>query len=222
MSVVQHRDTLFGVIYAYDAAGKPTWYVMPGGSWNASHTAYAGSLYRTHGTPWSAYDASKLVVGDPVGQATLDVTDPDAVRLIYRVGDVSGTKIVSRQAFGPVDTASTVDAGDMWWGGAAQNGWGIAVLQQYRSLFAVWFTYDDTGAPTWLVMPAGSWGDAQTWQGRLYRTTGAPWLGAPYDANALELADAGTLKFRFAGDNATMDYVIDGHAGSLALTRNPF
>ena len=31
-----------------------------------------------------------------------------------------------------------------------------------------------------------------------------------------------TLKFRFAGDNATMDYVIDGHAGSLALTRNPF
>jgi hypothetical protein len=32
MSVVQHRDQLFSVIYAYDAAGAPTWYVMSGGT----------------------------------------------------------------------------------------------------------------------------------------------------------------------------------------------
>jgi hypothetical protein len=38
MSIVQHDDVLFGVIYAYDAGGKPTWFVMPGGDWNAAKT----------------------------------------------------------------------------------------------------------------------------------------------------------------------------------------
>ncbi|HZZ94736.1 MAG TPA: hypothetical protein VFE23_19400 [Usitatibacter sp.] len=222
VSVVQHRDTLFSVIYAYDAAGKPTWYVMPGGAWNASHTAYSGPLYRTHGAPWSAYDATRFVVGDPAGDATLDVTDAAAVRLSYRVGGVAGTKALSRQAFGPVDRGASPDTADMWWGGAAQDGWGIAVLQQYRSLFAVWFTYDASGAPTWLVMPSGTWTDAQTWEGRIYRTHGSPWLGAPYDAAALSLSDAGAFRLRVAGDNAAFDYVIDGQSGSVALSRQPF
>ena len=54
MSVVQHRDLLFSVIYAYDAAGKPIWYVMPGGTWNEAKTAFRGALYVPTGTPYSA------------------------------------------------------------------------------------------------------------------------------------------------------------------------
>src|SRR5688572_14920217 len=45
MSVVQHGERLFVAIYAYDAAGAPTWYVMPGGTWNAQRTAVSGALY---------------------------------------------------------------------------------------------------------------------------------------------------------------------------------
>ena len=224
VSVVQHRDTLFCVIYAYDAAGKPTWYVMPGGSWNAARTAYSGPIYHTHGTPWGAYDASRFVVGTPVGDASLDVTDPASVRLSYRLGDASATKVLSRQAFGPIDRAVRPDAGDMWWGGTAQNGWGIAVLQQYGSLFSVWFTYDASGAPTWFVMPAGNWDwtDSQSYIGRIYRTSGAPWGAGPYDASAFNSTDAGSFRIRFDGDNATFSYVIDGQGGSLALSRQPF
>jgi hypothetical protein len=222
MSVVQHGDTLFSVIYAYDDASKATWYVMPGGAWNAAHTVYAGPIFKPRGSPWSAYDTARFVVGDAVGDAALDVRDPAAVRLSYRVGSVSATKLVSRQPFGPRTSAATPEAGDMWWGGAAQDGWGIAVLQQYATLFAVWFTYDADGAPTWLVMPSGNWTDAQTWAARAYRASGSPWLGRAYDASALQLLDAGSFKVRFAGDNASLDYVIDGHAGSLALSRQPF
>jgi hypothetical protein len=223
VSVVQHGDTLFSVIYAYDAKGAPTWYVMPGGSWNAAHTVYSGPVYHTRGTPWSAYDASRFVVGDAAGDASLDMSNPPAVRLSYRVGEISATKSLSRQAFGPVDTAPITNAGDMWWGGSAQNGWGLAVLQQYRTLFAVWFTYDAAGAPTWLVMPSGGWIDAQTYTGRIYRTSGPAWLGTAFDASMVSTTDVGSFRLHFSGDAAaSFDYVVDGRGGSLPLTRQPF
>jgi hypothetical protein len=69
MSVVQHASTLFSVIYAYDAAGKPIWYVMPGGMWDATHTTFSGAVYTPHGAPYSAYDTGKFVPGAAVGSA---------------------------------------------------------------------------------------------------------------------------------------------------------
>jgi hypothetical protein len=222
MSVVQHGDVLFSVIYAYDSGGKPIWYVMPGGAWNAAHTAYSGALYVPHGTPFTAYDASRLAAGDPVGQATVDFTDPANVVLSYTIGGVQGRKSISRQPFGPVDPSGGIVVGDMWWGGPQQNGWGVAVLQQYRSLFVVWFTYDASGAPTWLVVPAGFWSDAQTWEGRVYRTTSSPWLGRAYDKSLFTNTEAGLVRLHFSGDTGTLDYTIDGRSGSIPLSRQPF
>ena len=224
MSVVQHGDTLFNVLYAYDAAGKPTWLVMPGGEWNAAKTAFHGALYRPHGAPFSAYDPSKFVVGDSVGDATLTVIDGSTIALDYKIDGVTGHKRIVRQLFAPQEpTALPADFADMWWGGSAQSGWGIAWLQQYRTLFGVWFTYDASGAPTWFVMPSGFWSDASTYEGRLYRTSGSAWLGATYDPMLFKSSDAGPFRLRFTADgHATLDYTLDGHAGSLPLSRQPF
>ena len=222
MSVVQHRDTLFSVVYAYDANGHPTWYAMPGGAWNASHTVYSGPVYLPHGAPFSSYDVARFVVGDPVGTAAIDFTDAANVQLAYTIAGVSGRKAITRQPFGPVDPSSGPAVGDMWWGGIAQNGWGMALLQQYRTIFGVWFTYDATGAPTWYVMPSGSWTSASTWAGRIYRTTGSAWLGAAYDRSKLQTVDVGSFRVTFAGDTATFDYTIDGRAGSIPVERQPF
>jgi hypothetical protein len=213
---------LFSVIYAYDAAGKPVWYVMPGGTWNAAKTVFSGALYKPRGTPYSAYDVSKFVVGEPIGTASLAFGDPNNVVLDYAIEGASGRKLISRQPFGPADAAGGVAVGDMWWGGLEQNGWGLAVLQQYRTLFSVWFTYDASGAPTWLVMPSGYWSGAGTYEGRIYRTAGSTWLGRAYDPAAFKLEDLGTFRMRFAGDNATFDYVIEGRSGTLPLARQPF
>jgi len=223
VSVVQHRDLLFSVVYAYDAAGQPTWYVMPGGSWNTAHDAFSGALYQPRGTPFSSYDATKLAVGAPIGSATITIVDGGTLALEYSIHGVTGRKSLSRQLFGPQDSAALPqDFGDMWWGGAAENGWGIALLQQYRTLFGVWFTYDAQGATTWFVMPAGSWSDATTYQGRLFRTTGSPWLGAPYDPRAFHSTDVGPVRIRFANGSATLDYSIGGQAGTLSLSHQPF
>ena len=67
--------------------------------------------------------------------------------------------------------------GDLWWAGDAQNGWGLAVLQQNATLFALWLTYDASGQATWFVMPAGTWDETNTvYSGLLYIPHGAPYF----------------------------------------------
>lgn len=228
MSVVQHRDVLFAVIYAYDADGAPIWYVMPGGMWNEGRTAFSGALYLPSGSPFGAYDASKFVAHAPVGNATISFNGASRGSLEYTIAGVSGRKAILRQFYGPVEAGAPIRGlGDMWWGGNSQNGWGIAVLQQYKSLFAVWFTYDAQGKATWFVMPSGRWATLDTYEGRLFRATGSAWLGVPYDASKLKAVDVGTFRFRFAGnaftgEAAAFEYVIDGVAGSMALSRQEF
>ena len=223
VSVVQHGDMLFAVVYAYDAAGAPTWYVVPGGAWNASHTAFTGAVYAPLGSPFYAYDASRFAVGSSVGSATFTFADANNASLDYTIAGVTGHKALSRQLFGPQDVTAPAGVGDMWWGGAGQNGWGLAVLQQYRTLFMVWFTYDAAGVPTWYVMPAGAWTDASTYEGRIYRASGSPWLGRAYDASAFRATDVGSFRLRLAGSSAaTLEYAIEGRTGMLDLVRQPF
>ena len=222
MSVVQHASSLFSVIYAYDAAGKPVWYVLPSGSWDATHTSFSGAVYSPRGAPYSTYDASKFAPGAPVGRVTLTFLDATSAALDYTIDGISGRRNIRRQEFGVADPTATADMGDMWWGGVAQNGWGIAVLKQHRTLFSVWFTYDAAGAPTWFVMPAGYWSDTTTYEGHIYRTTGSPWLGKVYDVNALQVNDVGAFRYRFGIEGATFDYLIDRKSGTMALVRQPF
>ena len=223
LSTVQHGDKLFSVIYAYDAAGKPVWFVMPAGTWNEARTQYTGALYFPTGTPYGSYDASKLVVNAPVGSTTITFESASRATLDYTINGTSGRKLIRRQLFGPAEDGAPLEGlGDMWWGGAAQNGWGIALLQQYKSLFGVWFTYDANGAPTWFVMPSGRWATLDSWEGRIYRTTGSPWLGKAYDASVLQPADVGAFKFRFGAAGTTFEYSIDGRPGTIPLERQGF
>lgn len=223
VSVVQHQDRLFTVIYAYDAAGLPTWYVMSGGEWDAAGRRYSGPVYVPRGSPHDAYDVARFSVGTPVGQAALVMVDKETIILEYTLDGVAGRKTLMRHQFGPAEAPLEVKYGDMWWGGASQDGWGIALLQQYRTFFGVWFTYDAAGRPTWFVMPSGFWSDARTYEGRLYRATGSPWLGTVYDRDLFRTTDAGTFRFRFASpEAATFEYVIDRRGGTLELTRTPF
>ena len=221
MSIVQHGDKLFSVIYAYDSNGNPTWYVVPSGTWNADATAFTGAVYLPHGTPYYAYDAGQFIPGAAVGNVTLTFSDADHAVLAYTINGVSGSKAIGRQSFGSV-AAFTPGRGDMWWGGINQNGWGVAILQQYNTLFGVWYTYDANGSPTWFVMPAGKWTDSNTYEGRAYRTTGSPWVGHAYDPAQLQVFDIGPFKFRFNGDNVSLDYNVNGRTGSLFLDRQGF
>src|SRR5688572_9888962 len=220
LSIVQHRDELFWMLCAYDDAGRPTWYVVSNGSWNGN--AYTGAIHSPRGTPFHAYDASRLVMGAPVGNATITFHDADHATLDYAINGVAGRKAITRFLFGPPGASPMTARGDMWWGGLSQSGWGLSVIQQGAMLFVMWYTYDAEGRPTWFAMPAGSWTAADTYEGTLYRTTGSPWLGRAYDPARFQPVDVGTYRLRFTGSGATFEYSLDGRPGTLPLTRFAF
>jgi len=221
MSLVQHDDVLFGALYIYDANGNPTWVVIPGGTWDSTHTIFTGSVYEPKGAPFYAYNASTLQVGSSVGSVSISFQEASNAIVDYSVGGVTGRKFVTREIFANGAAVAPVRS-DLWWGGSSQNGWGITVLQQASTLFAIWYTYDANGNRTWYVTPGGAWTASDTYEGALYRTTGSPWIGKSYDPTKLQVINAGTYKFQFNGDAAIFTYSADGHSGSVPLSREPF
>jgi hypothetical protein len=71
-------------------------------------------------------------------------------------------------------------------------------------------------------MPDGTW-SGNTYTGALYRTRGAPVLGAACNPSALVVTQAGTLTLTFTDENtATMTYTVDGLTQTKPITRLPF
>jgi hypothetical protein len=207
VSIVQHDEKLFAVIFAYDGNGMPTWYVMPGGQWNAARTVFTGALYSPRGAPYTAYDPARLDVGPPVGTLVLTFTDATHATLDYVINGMVGRKQITRQPFAQVLANTRPIVGDMWWGGERQSGWGIAILQQFGTLFAAWFTYNEKGEPTWFVMPAGSWTATDTFEGRIYRTSSSRWLAMAYNTTSFRVADVGAFRVRFlTADTAVFEW----------------
>lgn len=99
LSLVQHSaNTLFGVWYTYDAAGKPLWVVMPGGQWTSSST-FTGTLYTTAGPhQMSSFDPS-LVRTNAVGSATLTFSGANNGTWAWTINGQSGSKAITRQGF---------------------------------------------------------------------------------------------------------------------------
>ncbi len=215
LAITQHQPSnqQFNAFYVYNADGLPTWYVMPGGTWNSNFTVFSGALYHPTGTRLDNFVAENTVVGAAVGNATLTFTNPSTATLTYTINGISASKKIERQVFGPPDSAAGLEVGDLWWGGEMQSGWGMTVVQQNRTLFGVWYTYGTTCttansgcAAIWYVMPGGAWGTtsatANTYTGTLYSTVGAPWLGTEFNKNAVKVAPVGTVSIIFSPDTA--------------------
>jgi hypothetical protein len=230
MSVVKHGDRLFNAIFAYDADGSPTWFVQPEGTWlvGPGGVTFRGALYSPRGAPWFDYDTARFRPGNAVGLAgvgfLLDTGEGYVDASIARDNGVAQvSKRVRVQDFTGDRPSPLQGVGDMWWGGPQQNGWGVAILEQFGGLFAVWFTYDADGKPTWFVMPGGEWRDASTYAGTMYRTSGSPWVGQAYDASRLRAGAVGPYVLKFLDtNNATLEISVDGVARTLPLTRQPF
>jgi hypothetical protein len=221
---VQHGDRIFAVLFVYDITGKPTWYVMSGGEWDSGAVVHR-PLYSPRGSPF--FRVRRLALRRRVNRSarsriTFQRRQRGDARLHRSTASpAASSSRASRSA--PPGRALMANAGDMYWGGPSQNGWGVAALQQYTDFFIVWFTYDAAGCPVWYVLPSSSPDHAHTYEGRIYRTTGSAWVGEEYRASQLQVIDVGPFRLRFTnGEPSALEYTVESRTGTLPLARQGF
>jgi hypothetical protein len=212
----------FVPFYVYDAAGKTSWYAMSGGTWNADFTRITAPIYQPSGSVFSAYDVTQWRAGAPVGSGTLTFIDANNATFDYTINGVTAKKNITRFTYSTQDLAPKITVKDIWWGGERENGWGLTIAQQDRTLFAAWYTYGPDGKPIWYTMQNGTF-IGTSYVGQLFTATSSPWLGVPYDAQAFRSQLVGTMTLDFRDqNNATMTYTVNGVTQTKLITRFGF
>jgi hypothetical protein len=226
ISVAQDGRILFPLVYAYDAAGEPTWYVglndfQSSPFFSTAYYRYHFDAYSPRSAPYYAYDARRFQLGRPVMGLHLSFESPSNLQLtVQEPGRDNLVKQLVRMDFTTPVPAPLTGLGGMWWGGPDQNGWGISVMEQAGGFFAVWATYGDDGRPTWFVMDVGSWTSDRTWEGRMVRASGPRW--PDFDTSRLRLEDVGTFRFDFHDRmRATFTWTIGARRGVVPIERMP-
>lgn len=98
LSLVQHAsNSLFGVWYTYDAAGKPLWVVMPGGQWTSAST-FTGTLYITSGPLPHVFNPTQVRTNQ-VGTGTVTFSSANNGTWAWTINGQSGSKAITRQGF---------------------------------------------------------------------------------------------------------------------------
>lgn len=222
MTLTQHGNRLAAGWYYYDSLGHATWSIMPGCVWNAAFTDCTGTLFNSTGAAFNDYTAAAFRQA-AVGTLTLSFADATHATLSYVVNGVAGQKALSRLDLAAGSAPGATNYTDVWWGGIAQNGWGIALAQQQATLVGSWYTYDSQGRATWFVMNGGSWTSPSIYQGNLVRATASALLGATYDAQAFTPLSAGTMTLNFSdANNAVITCRVDGVEQTKAISRLGF
>ena len=109
----------------------------------------------------------------------------------------------------------------LWWN-AAESGWGINVNHQGDIVFATLFTYDEGGAPMWLVMSRGDRQPDGSFSGPLYRTTGPAFNASPWGAVTPTQVGTMRLAFNVSSSSATLTYSVNGRSVTKTISRQVF
>ena len=99
LSIQQHpSNKTFITWFAYEADGRPTWFVMTDPQWTSAATL-EGTIYRTSGTAWDqAWQPAKLTVA-PVGRGRIDFGYNGTATATLTVDGKTVTKPVRRQPY---------------------------------------------------------------------------------------------------------------------------
>jgi IgA peptidase M64 len=233
INFAHQEDTIFATWFTYNAAGNPWWLVMT--ATKGAGNDYFGTLYETHGPAFSAvpFDPAQVTLS-AVGSGTLTFTDIDNGTFAYTVNGISQTKAITRQIFSnPAPTCTfglqtnlrlATNYQDLWWAWPAgsESGWGVSIAHQGNIIFAAWYTYDQGGAPLWMVVTANVI-SPNTYSGTLYTTTGPAFSAVPFNPANVTLTAVGIATFTFTnGNSATFAYTVGGISQTKPITRQVF
>jgi hypothetical protein len=121
---------------------------------------------------------------------------------------------------GSLATPASYNVQGLWWGSAAESGWGLNLTHQGNIIFATWFTYDAAGNGQWLVMSDGERTGDNSYSGTLYRTSGPAFNAAVFDPARVTRTAVGTATLSFSdGNRGTFVATVDGVAVTKSITR---
>ncbi|QJR15187.1 DUF1800 family protein [Usitatibacter palustris] len=223
VALSHHHDKIFGLLYIYDADGKPLWVSMPDGKFENNGRTYVGSLYRTTGPSYRAafFNPTQVNVSS-VGTARIDFgADDQSATMQVTIGSYQSTKQVKRYSFGNAPSNYPNDRSDIWWN-PDESGWGLTLNHNGNNIFGVLYTYDETGRPLWVTMPGGTFTEANQFNGKLYTTTGSPYTAA-FEASKVKTTEVGNISIEFInGDEARLTISINGFTRSRPVRRFAF
>lgn len=224
MNVVQHDNTVFGVLYTYDETGRALWFAIPNCIMGGRGVC-TGDIYQVDGgTPPETFWNGTSKLTRWIGTGTLTFSDANNGHFAYTINGASGSKTISREFFSSGTAPSAYDYTDLWWN-ASESGWGIALAQDSGMIFAAWFTYDNTGKAIWYVASnctLASAASETSCTGNLYQVSGGSSITSLWRQN-VTVNPVGTLTINFSNaNNAVLSYSINGVAASRTITRQPF
>jgi hypothetical protein len=229
----QHEDRLFAVIYLDDPRREPGFVVMSGGAWDATHTAFTGALYVPDSSWLGAYDASRFDPNTSVGSITLRFSNASTMylsaTLAYGADEAPFAPFathLSRKLTPLLVNRGTNPAGDnygdLWWGGGAENGWGLSITQQDATTFVAWYTYGRDGRATWYVLQSDAW-NGRALTGPIYRVNADALLSRTFNGAATQASAVGTGTLTFSdAAHGSFSYSVDGVTQSKTIERLAF
>ena len=155
--LTQRGSNVFAAWYTYDASGNPKWYVstcaMPSGTTGTTGTC-AGQLFEVNGPKFfGAIFDTRLVNAIPAGSLQVTFQNADSASMTYTgVAGQTRTVAIVRQPLASGTAPPALNYTDLWWN-ADESGWGIAITQQFSTMFLAWYVYDDAGKPTLIPSP---------------------------------------------------------------------
>jgi hypothetical protein len=179
-----------------------------------------GALYQSNGTTLIAENDD--IVNGVETNFTLNYHVPAAGVLYLRVVGFDGQAGAYglQTSFTPGAASASSNFSDIWWGGAAESGWGINLSHQSDTLFATLFTYGSDRSGLWLVATVTRQPNG-TFTGPLLRTVGPAFNAAPW--TGITATQVGTMTFTFsANDRATLVYSFNGSTVTKSIQRQVF
>ena len=225
ITLADHDTQLFGVWYTYDTNGNPTWYVIQGEKFTQAKRFFSGDIYQTAGPAYNTTFNTNLVSNAKVGTASFDFASPGLAPGIalftYTVGSITQTKQIQRQPFGNAAADWGADYTDIWWN-AKESGWGLTLAQHGNNVFGVWFTYDTSGKPLWVVLPGVTFNGISSFSGTLYTTTGPYFASIPFNPASVVIKPVGAASIKFTGRDGTFTSTVNGYTQTKPITSQPF
>ena len=226
---LQHQGSLlYGTWYSYASDGQVMFLTIEASA--DIDGSFIGPVYRVRGIPLEQIDgAPAFTEVEAVGTALLQFDETGELTLEYSVDGISQNRRLQPFVFGqaPLSCIGTTlsrtlatNYSDLWWN-PAEPGWGLTLSHQGDVMFALWYTYGESGRDQWIsaaelrLQPDGSY------RGALQRPlTGVPLAEISGAATSFPVPEIGSAELIFIdGENARISYQIGEVAQSKAITR---